>query len=613
MKREKNKTFDYEKLLIFLLCVSFAYMFYGKTIAIENTNYGIEQLHQYDSELFKNNIGLLEADFSPRYFANMLVALLMHLFQISWAGVVTFIIRLNFILYAAAVAKTVSGLTKKRLLFSLILMTCVFRSSLGTLASFGLNGAMDAFIGTGTALVLLAISFLVDEKKNWMAAWLLLALATLMHVHEGMWGGCIVGVLWLSGAIANRKPNWRALKGLPVYVIVMLCVTVPNLLHGEAVDTELFTEIYVYIRTPHHLLPTNWGADMIVKSLILLLIPTAFLAIRFWKNREDTSAKTMLTVSVLSVALWIVILVLQYVVTVVRPNTAMITMYMPKCFKYVTYIAMLLYLKIADSLYQEKRYLQAACALLILILGMDYSFAVCAVLAVVLLVESVFDFESRIIEKEMPFYYDTIKLLSWEAIFVAVCLMHGWNTVVIMIVAAIFVTEFLIPFTRYKRVFYTVVCIFAVFVVGYSIEGKIIKLDEQGIAYVTGDECLRSAMGNDIYQLSLALKEASGAEQEFLADPNDVRAGWVQLVSERNCYAITKCTPSSKKAVIDWYERIERVEHMTDLSAGELAELMEELEIEYVFIPPEQYETMDESGLFEQIMQNKTAAIYKLN
>ena len=49
----KKKAFDYEKLLLFLLCIGFSFLFYGKTIAVENVNYGVEQLHQYNHELFK--------------------------------------------------------------------------------------------------------------------------------------------------------------------------------------------------------------------------------------------------------------------------------------------------------------------------------------------------------------------------------------------------------------------------------------------------------------------------------------------------------------------------------------------------------------------------------
>lgn len=622
MKKNKNmisskawnaKAFDYEKLLLFLLCIGFSFIFYGKTIAIENVNYGVEQLHQYNQELFKNNVGLLEADFSPRYYANVIVSLLMNLLKISWGGVATLIIRLNFVIYAVAAAKTVCNLTRKRLLFGAILVSCVFRSSLGTLAGFGLNGAMDAFIGTGTALVLLAISFLVGEKKNWMAAWIFLALATLMHVHEGMWGGCIVGVIWLASSIAGKKIEWKALKGLPIYVVVMLLVTVPNLLQGDAVEEELFTEIYVYTRTPNHLLPTVWGNDVIIKCLILLLIPALFLVLRLWKKKEDAEFRNMLTVSLLSIVLWLSILLLQYIATVVSPNSTIITMYMPKCFKYVAYIAMLLYLKIADRLYGEKKYLQVAFALFILLLGMDYSFAVSTVFAILLLIECVFEFENKIVTKEVPFYHETIKLVTWEFLLVALCVLHGWNEVVVAVAALIFLAEFILPFIRFKKVLHIVACIVAVFLIGVSIEGKIIQIDENGVAYISGDECLRSAMGNDIYQLSLALQENAGENQEFLADPYDGRAGWVQLISERNCYCIFKCTPSSKKAVIEWYDRVKQVENMVNMSAEELSELMQKIGIQYVLIYPEQYQTLDNSDLFEQISQNKTAAIYKLN
>lgn len=608
----KDKTVDYEKILLFLLCVAFSFAFYGKTIAIENTNYGLEQLHQHNAELFKDNVMLLEADFSPRFFANLTVSLFMNIFHMSWAGVTTFIIRLNFVLYAVAAARTACKLTKHRLLLGVILISCIFRSSLGVLAGFGLNGALDTFIGSGTALALIAISNIIGEKKNWMAAWILLALATIMHVHEGMWGGLIVGVLWFAFCVADRKIDWKAVKGLPIYVVVMLMVTVPTLMQGKPVDDAFFTEIYVYIRTPNHLLPTVWGNDYIVKCLLLLLIPALFLAIRLWNNREDAQVKGMLAVSVLSIAVWVAILGLQYYATVITSNSTLVTMYMPKCFKYVAYIAMLLYLKIADRLYDEKKYLQAACALLVLLLGMDYNFVVTMILAVLLLVETVFDLEDKILEKEMPSYHETVKLLAWEILLMALCLMHGWAPLLIMIAVVLFVVEFVLPFIRLKKAVNVIVCISAVCLLGYTTADKIIAYDENGISYISGEECLRSAMGNDIYKLSAAFKEVADEDAEFLADPYDPRAGWVQLIAEKNCYAILKCTPSSKHAVIEWYDRITRVEGMTDMDDKELSELMEEIDLAYVMIYPEQYEALENSDLFEQIAQNKTAAIYRL-
>lgn len=610
----KKKAFDYEKLLLFLLCIGFSFLFYGKTIAVENVNYGVEQLHQYNHELFKQNIGLMEDGFSPRYYANVIVSVLMNLLKMSWAGVATLIIRANFIIYAVAAARTVCKVTKeRRLLFGAILVSCMFRSSLGTLAGFGLNGAMDVFIGTGTALVLLGISFLIGEKKNWMAAWICLSLATLMHVHEGMWGGCAVGVIWLTVMIAGKKIDWKTLKGLPVYVVVMLLVTVPALLHGEAVDETLFAEIYVNIRTPNHLLPTAWGTDVVVKSFLLLLIPALFFVIRYWKDRSETKPRQYLILSILSMALWILIFAVQYFGTILHPSSTIITMYLPKCFKYMAYFAMLSYLKIADMLFDEERYLQSAFAILVLLLGCDYSFAVTMLCAVLLLVESLFGMEEKLVTKDAPFYHGTIKLLTWEVFLIALCVLHGWSEVVVMIAAVIFVTEFILPYLNYKKVYHVGLCLFAVFVIGYSIEGTIVKIDENGVSYVSGDECLRSAMGNDIYQLSIAFKEASDAKDAFLADPYNGDSGWVQLMSERNCYCIFKSTPSSKRAVLDWYERIQKVEHMSQMSAEELSDLMEEIGTDYVMVTPGQYDTLDQSDLFEEISKTKVAGMYRLH
>lgn len=610
----KERRIDSGKLLLFLLCISFAFIFYGKTIAVENINYAVEELHQYNQKLFENNITLLEADYSPRYYANVTVSLLMNILKISWAEVVTIIIRLNFVIYAVAAARTVCKLTNKnRLLYGLLLVSCIFRSSLGTLAGFALNGSMDVFIGTGTALALCAISFLVGEKKSWTLAWIFLALATLMHVHEGMWGGCIVGVIYLSLVIAERRIDWKALRALPIYVAVMLLVVVPSLVNGESVDGALFTHIYVDIRTPHHLLPTEWGADTIVKCLVLLVIPILFLLIKRRQGWTGDVHRKLLIVSLLSVTLWIVILAVQYWATVISPNATIVTMYLPKCFKYVTYVLMLVYLKITDWLYEEKRHLQAFFLLLVLVMGMDYSFTVSLLFAIILLAESVLKVEDRIADKDVPFYYETIKLISWMFLLVFVCVLHGWNEVVLMIAVLVFVPEFILPYLRVKKIVNVIICGVGVFLIGYAVQGTVLRIDENGISYITGTECLISAMGNDVYQLGTEFKAEAEDCVEFLADPNDVTAGWVQLVSEKNCYAICKCTPSSKKAVLEWYDRITRVEGMDSMTDEELSELMREIKLDYVLVQPERAEELSTSALFDVVAETKEAAIYKLS
>ena len=604
---------DQERIQLFLVCIAFAFLFYGKTIAVENVNYGIEQLHQYNPELFKNNIGLLENGVSPRYFANVMVSALMKFSGMSWAAVVTFIIRINYVIYAVAAARAVCKITKeRRLLFGIILVSCMFRSSLGLLAGFGLNGAMAVFIGTGTALALLAISFVVGEEKNWMPAWICIALAALMHVHEGMWGGCMVGIIWLAGVIAGKRINWKALMGFPVYVVVMLLVTVPSLLTDDVVDAKTFAEIYVNIRTPNHLLPTAWGRELTVQCFTMIVIPVLFLFLWWIKNRLDQKIKYLLCLGVLSVALWLVVLGVQYIATVIAPNTSIITMYLPKCFKYVTYVAMILYLDIAEILYQEKRYAGAACALWIVLMGVtDSYYTITKVCAVLLLVLAVFD-ERKFVKKEGEIFRTLVKLVTWEILLKMVISLHANSRIVIWIAIVVAATEFLIPYLKLQKLWRVLVCGFVVLILGTSAKDAFFFSDGTQISYVPGDQCLINAMGSDIYQMAQAFQTVSDPDEEFLADPYSGDSGWVQLVSERNCYCIYKSTPSSKKAVIDWYARIQQVENMSQLTAKELVQLMQEIDIRYVMVTPEQYSNIETSGLFETVVRTDTAAIYRI-
>lgn len=613
--RKKIAEIEYDKILVFLLCIGFAFVFYGKTIAVENVNYAVEQLHQYNNGLFADNIGLLKDGISPRYYANAIVSGLMHFLNLSWADAVTLIIRLNYIIYAVAIARTVCNITdKRRLLYGMILTSCVFRSSLGMIAGFGLNGAMDVFIGTGTSVALLAISFIVGKEKKWLPAWVCIALAAFMHVHEGMWGGCTIAVIWLVEVIADKKIDWKALRGLPIYVVAMLFVTVPSLLADDAVDAKTFAEIYVNIRTPNHLLPTAWGTGTSIKCFLMVLIPVIYLAIWLRKKKDDTEIRKCFWLGILFAAGWLTAYAIQSIATMVHPNTTIITMYVPKFFKYVTYIMMILYLKAAEQLYGKKYYLEAACALLILILGTDYNFGVTLVLSGLLLILKIWgEDRDKFIKKEIPSYDTTIRLVTWEVFMGAIGLLHGWKAVVLVIAALVFAAEFFMPYMNYKKASKILLFLLAVFIVIFSVQGTIIRVNESGISFVSGDECLQSAMGKDLYQMGLALQAVSEPDEEFLADPYSGDSGWIQLLAERNCYCIYKSTPSSKKVVLDWYARIQQVENMSQMTAEELVQLMQEIDIQYVLVTPSQYNGIEDSGLFDTVVSTNTAAICRIS
>lgn len=612
-KNEGNIKIDWQVITLFLVCISFSFLFYSAGIGADNMNYAIEEIHQYNNNLFFNNIGLMEAGHSPRYFANVIVSTLMSVFQKGWAGIGTLIIRLNFVLYGLAAANAAYRVSKRNhLLYGLLLVSCINRSTLGDMA-FSLWGAPDVFLGTGIPLALLGITFVIGKRKNWMASWICLALAGLMHVHEGMWGGCVVGFIWLSQAIYKRKTDRKSLMGLPIYVITMLFVTVPSLLHGEMVDNDAFINIYAFIRTPHHLLPVYWGIKKIIICFFIICIPVLLMVFTKIRKKNRNLFKEELYINVSMIILWLCILGIAAYGTHINPNVTIITMYVTKCFKYVTFVTMLSLLRLTDVYIEGHAYIGAILLLGILMSGHLY-LKVTIVLLIIFFILTISKFENKIWISSQPFFPEIMKVVIWMAVIAGMALIYDgkMEAAILAMYGLLFAAVFALPYSKFYRVFNKILCGAACILLIFSINGNVIRISSNGIHYISGEECLINTMGIDLYQLSLDFQAQTKNEDEFLADPYNEMAGWVQLASQRSCYAIYKNTPSSKKAVIQWYDRITEAAPMKEMDGKQLSALLRKINLEYVLVYPEQYELVDESNDLEVFIKNNGAAIYKL-
>lgn len=609
-----KKNLNMHIIITFLICTGFSFLYYTANISEDNMNYAVEELHQFNPNIFENNIGILADGYSPRYLANGIVSFMMNVFRLSWEDAATVIIRFNYFLYGLAAANSVYRISSKNyILYGILLVSCIHRSVMGSIG-FGTTGAMDVFLGTGIPLALLAISFVIGEKKNWMSAWLLAALAGVMHVHEGMWGGCVIGVIWLSQVLCEKKINWKTLFGLPIYIVTMLIVAVPSLLSEEIVDNDVFVNIYAFFRTPHHLVPTTWGIKLILICLGLVILPVIMTGLfRFLGRKNSELLKEEFFISIAMATLWLDILIIEIYVTVINPNATIITMYITKCFKYVSFVSALLLLKLSDYCFENKSYISMALLSSILIYGEPY-YKWTFVMVIAILVLTLLQIEKKIWNMEKQGFLETMEMSVWICVMAGIVLTNRDDKIVFVICfcAILFIMKFVYPYVVCHKIFKYVLGVITCVLIIFSLNGKLYQISVHGISRISGKECMQNTVGIDLYQLSLDFQAVTDNQDEFLADPYNSMAGWIQVISQRNCYAIHKCMPSSKSAVIEWYDRIQKTSGLSQMYGKQVAELLAESNLEYVLILPEQFEIIESSGQFETVVKNTAAGIYKL-
>lgn len=288
--------------------------FYTGYINSDNYNYAVEAIHTYDNTIFDGNLNTANSKISPRFFANQITSFLMHSLNVDWYAIWMIITLITYFLYSLAVTNTVFRCFKdNRIIYSICLILMVAKSTTGELGGFSTNGAEDVFLGAGIAVAMLGISFVLGNRPKWDIAWISLALATILHIHEGIWGGLIVFIWWIGTAIIEKKIEFRLFRLLPIYIFTVLLCTIPSMLSNDIVDNALFIEIYAFIRTPHHLVPSAWGKLGIIKSFLLLAFPTMLAIQKGLHDKDKNMLRNVLLRSGSYLTVWILLLFMNYV------------------------------------------------------------------------------------------------------------------------------------------------------------------------------------------------------------------------------------------------------------------------------------------------------------
>lgn len=592
---------------LFVLSCIVCFSFYHGGIAADNFNYGLEQIHAYDPAAFAGNISVIDSGASPRRFSNQCTAWLMSCFDGDWFEAAVVIIRSNYLLYAAAIAFLVhSFLPRHRLTMTVVLTGCIMAGSLPSL-SFALNGADDTFLGTGIPLAMIGITFALKKEKNWDAAWLFAALAALMHIHEGIWGGFMIGVIWLATSLADRTIHWKALRVMLVYAAVLLLITVPSLLQDEAVDAAAFQQIYVFWRTPHHFLLSAWGAGNIAQSGFFTLLPFAVGIVQSFPRRKEAQQRRKIFLYAAMILLWWGILGMEFLCTEVIPSSLLITLYIPKCIKFIVFVAYVAYLDLAWEACARHNDLQAflvAAALVLPRAGAVAAWVLYLVCRLGRVEERVALFRKK---QSVTEYTLLALLLVLAAVFLPLTLP------VRILCGIVYLAELLAlcPAVRIRQTAAAAAAAGAVLVLCVSLKDTVWRFGTRGVEWISGEASMRASVGEEIYDLAMDFRAKTDPGAQFLADPYSSVANAVQIISRRNCYSLYKDIPSAKGDVLVWHDRILRTENVAACSDRELADLMEELGLEYVLVSGDQLAAVQQSDLFAAVTQTETAGIYR--
>lgn len=119
----------------------------------------------------------------------------------------------------------------------------------------------------GFAYVLVFLGLEAMLRDRWNRAWLLFGGATLFHVLVGGWSAVAAGLVWLS--LGKTRPPLRTFwPGLLGALLLALPGLIPSLMLTWGVPAQILQradEIYVFERLYHHLDPTQFRREFVIR------------------------------------------------------------------------------------------------------------------------------------------------------------------------------------------------------------------------------------------------------------------------------------------------------------------------------------------------------------
>ena len=187
--------------------------------------------------------------------------------QTAWLGRLV-----GWILLAVGLQRLSSGLFRKPFISLAVAVLWIAGIEYGNLAGEWVVGGIEAKV-PAYGLILLALSFLIERRWNWV--WVLLGCAAGFHVLSGGWAViAVMGCWWMT---ERRRADGVKLFTPALFLggVISLFGLVPALsmsLGADSGQAAMAARIYSYFRIKHHLLPADFYLAWYLRFGALVLI-----------------------------------------------------------------------------------------------------------------------------------------------------------------------------------------------------------------------------------------------------------------------------------------------------------------------------------------------------
>ncbi len=598
----KSFKINWKYIILFQIVLGILIFYMPAKMSHNNTIYAVGQLHAYDADLYGSNPAIVTGEGSPRMALEFLTAGLMKLFGMQWETVAVLLLYLGLFPLAYAVVNLSAKLFEDKYVQ---ILAVAFGLLLGTIAEMGMAhfGNMSASLGSGAGLAFsfAAISEVIGKKKRWDLAWVWAVFALIFHIHEGIYGGGILCVLWIFEWIEAKKPNWKELRLGILWFIVVLAFSLPALMTAKAdMASEMFVYIYAILRTPHHMVPSRWGFKMILMYFLLLVYPAAFWVFQM-KETQDKKIRVRIVEIMLCLFIWLAVVLVEWLFIEVHPVASVASLMIPKFFKYISFLSLIVYMKVIADYFQQGKYEWGVLLFLFSMTAPSVSkeadFAVVFVSFLCLLLAQWYFSKND---------NNTLKLI-FTLIYILVLgtRLGALPTALLILVPFMIWENGTVKSSGLKMIRVILVELVLIIVVGFQ---KFYTIEGHKISLMTPQRYVEASISKEAYDLAVEFGLGTDADEMFVSDPDKALTDWFQLVSRRSAYVSWKNIPSSKGAMQIWYDRYLETDNLFEKDASTVYELMKTRGISYILVSGDFFDIYDNSELFEPAFMSEADA-----
>ena len=606
-------------IILFSILVAFSvYLCYmPNSIASNNMVYAIGQIHAYDNSIYSSNIAITDSGISPRLLFEIIFSFFMHLTDGKWINVaVPFLYGGALVLAIGTVLMAFNISKKYGILLTPILAFFFAKNVSAPIGGFDTFNLTSLGFGTGYAFAIVALAFVIGRKKYFNFAWISLAISTICHIQEGVYGFAVIFILIMVELFISKhfsfKEHWCSI----FFFLVLIGTVIPNLLTDTLnISSEEFINIYARIRAPGHLLPSAWDKKKIIFSFLMILFPALF-RVQYLLFNKKTKLRKYYLEMFLFLSSWWGALTLMYVFTEIIPISVVCTMFVSKYFKYVGVISIIWYLKTFRDYLEKKQYLIGveiiSFAGLSHLLSSDYAPTI-----FLIVIASVYYLQKIKTDKndETSIWGIILGCVPISILlFVPALNLTKEEKIILLMIAVILILVFLMK----KITAFLIkpfILISSLGLLFFSMNGDLYRIENRKLMLNRPSYFLINSAGEDIYQLSLDFKYRTEKDAIYLADSDaEISAGWMEIISERSCFALWKVTPSSKSLMEEWYNRCLEIRHLFDKSSEDIYDIMIKNNIEFLLVDSNNYGKIDSSMLYSvfSVCDEDSYRIYKI-